>query len=161
MKKIVALLLSLFILAGCSTAEKTPVDQGAGSPVVVEISQVMADITSEKADKVELYVAAENGATAPLAIPEESVDQFAQVIKTIDDVLANAEFESIERTDIDETNVVFQLRNKETKANLYVYDDGNLKITYGINDGFYSVGVDTNNQLIEAMNSFTSTLSAE
>lgn len=159
MKKLVALLLSLFILAGCSADQPATADPEVAEPVTIEVSQVMADLSSEDAKEVDLYVASGKGATAPFAVPEESVDLFADALQSVNDVLADVEYTDIEKKDIIETNIVFQLKNGN--ANLYVYSDGNIKVIYNFESDFYSVGTETTDELAAAINSFTASLSAE
>lgn len=159
MKKIVALLLSLFILAGCSNSNQTTTEPEVSEPVTIEVSQVMSDLSAEDAKDVDLYVASGKGTTAPFAVPEESVETFAETLQSVNNILADVEYADIEKADITETNIVFQL--KKGNANLYVYNDGNIKVIYDLESDFYSVGTKTTDELAAALNSFTTALSAE
>lgn len=119
----------------------------------------MSDLSAEDAKDVDLYVASGKGTTAPFAVPEESVETFAETLQSVNNILADVEYADIEKADITETNIVFQLKNGN--ANLYVYNDGNIKVIYDLESDFYSVGTETTDELAAAVNSFTTALSAE
>ena len=155
MKKLLALLLAVMMvlgLAACSNGQESE------ETTTVTVADVLEDINDENLESIALYYNTGSGSTSAAALPDDLTD-FGTALKEVNTALTDVEATEIEKSEISETNIAYILKNGQT--NLYVYNDGNLKVAKDLKSTCYSVGTEVTDGIVATLDTYLDSISAE
>ena len=155
MKKLLALLLAVMMVLGlvaCSNGQESE------ETTTVTVADVLEDINDENLESIALYYNTGSGSTSAAALPDDLTD-FGTALKEVNTALTDVEATEIEKSEISETNIAYILKNGQT--NLYVYNDGNLKVAKDLKSTCYSVGTEGTDGIIATLDTYLDSISAE